>query len=291
MATKQTPAARYNEVIRRMIGDIEVFCQEHTIDHRFVGGVSYGGLLNKQTAYTIDITNRTIKLRSHNPLVLLRPDGTVRDIDIVYLTQDSAAIVKLKSYINKLKWDTRRTISFTPSVSFEGPVSFIGHTISSQFLQYVTEIGVKNGAYYLVFDQVVQSISYASLEPWTLVLADGTRYTTRNPIADYYAYQFRSPSGIKPKDVEKLVYLKKLADAVTKEGKKYHIDYRSAQYYGPWKLYIKNLSRSTLPSVQSKRKITHWYWSTFGTQFAHGRGLLGKTLLGFYNLVVRLKQS
>lgn len=290
MATKQKSESRYNEVMKQMIREIEDYCHKNAVDHRFVGGVSYGGLLNERTTYSIDIKNRTIKLRGHNPLVLLRSDGTVRDIDIIFLTQEAEVISKLKKFINKLKWDTRLKISFTPSISFEGPIPFTGATISGQFLQYVTEIGLKNGAYYLIFDQVVQPISYASLEPWTLVLGDGLTYTTRNPIADFLAYQFRSPSGIKPKDVEKLSHLKKLADAVKREGKKYHIDYRSAQYYGPWKSYIKNLTHSTIPSIKSKRIITQWYWKTLGTRFAHGQGLLGKFLLGLYNLAVRLKQ-
>ncbi len=274
-----------------MIREIEDFCHKNAVDHRFVGGVSYGGLLNAKTRYTIDIRNRTIRLTNHNPLVLLRADGTVRDIDIVFFTLESATITKLKRFIEKLKWDTRRKISFTPSISFEGPIPFTGETISDKFLQYVTEIGVKNGTYYLVFDQVVQPISYASLEPWTLVLSDGLTFTTRNPIADYFAYQFRSPSGIKPKDVEKLKHLKKLADTVIRHGKKYHVDYRSTQYYKPWKEYIARLSRSTLPSVRSKRIITHWYWNTLGTRFAHGRGLLGKLLLGLYNFGARLRHQ
>jgi hypothetical protein len=279
----------YAQVMRSMIADIEQFCVKNNIDHRFVGGVSYGGLLNKTTTYDIDIVNRTVHLKNHNTLALLREDGTVKDIDFIFLTTSSSDILKLKKFTNRLKWNTRLKISFTPSISFEGPLPFIGSTIPGQFFQYVTEIGVKNGQYYLVFENIVQAISHASLEPWTLILEEGMSYTTRNPIADYYAYQFRSPSGVKPKDIEKLIHLKKLVRAVEKAGRAVHVNYRSADYFKPWQKYIETLTESTFPSVQSKRAITSWYWSTWGTNFAHGKGITGKILLGLYNLVSRLK--
>ena len=39
-----------------------------------------------------------------------------------------------------------------------------------------------------MFDEIKEKISNDSLEPWTVILENGVRYTTRNPLADYYAY-------------------------------------------------------------------------------------------------------
>lgn len=290
MKPKRNTQHQYGTVMKEMILTIENYCRRNKIDHRFVGGISYGGLLNDKTSYRIDVQKKVIHLTRNNPLFLLREDGTVRDIDFIFLVTDPKKIVPLKKFVNETKWRTRLKISFTPSISFEGPVVFEDDHIPQQFLQYVTAIGFKKGQYYLVFDKIRQPIPIKSLESWSVELEDGTRYTTRSPIADYYAYQFRAPSGVKPKDVDKVARLKKLAHAVAAEGKKYSINYESKEYYGLWKRYVNSLQKSRLPSVQSKRMVLTWYWSTIGTRLAHGKGIVGKTLLALFNLITRIRQ-
>ncbi len=277
----------FPSVMEEMVQQIEEFGKQHHISHRFVGGISYGGLLNDRTTYTIDVLNREVYLKRHNPLTLLREDGTVRDLDLIFLTQNQTEIRRLKEFIRELKWKTRNKISFTPSISIEGVRSIDDKTKTEQFFQYVTEIGLKNGRYYLWFDEIKEKISAESLEAWTVVLENGMRYTTRNPLADYYAYQFRSPSGVKLKDIEKVKLLKKLSNAVIKEGLAVSITYTSKRYYQPWQSFIRKLQKSTLPAVLSKRAILAWYWETLGTSFAHGKGVLGKILFGIFNTVTR----
>ena len=82
----------YPAIMEEMVLDLELFCKNNDINHRFVGGISYGGLLNDKTVYTIDISNRKIELKKHNPVTLLRDDGTVRDIDIIFFTQNQSDI-------------------------------------------------------------------------------------------------------------------------------------------------------------------------------------------------------
>lgn len=277
----------YPSIMEEMIVELESFGKENSINHRFVGGISYGGLLNEKTSYEIDVLKREIKLKRHNQLTLLRDDGTVRDIDLIFLTQNQTKILKLKEYVRELKWKTRNKISFTPSISIEGVRLIEDKQKSGQFFQYVTEIGIKNSQYYLMFDEIKEKISPNSLESWAVVLENGVSYTTRNPLADYYAYQFRSPSGIKQKDVEKVKLLKKLSVQVIKEGVKNSILFNSKQYYQPWQQYIRRLQRSTLPAVLSKRAILAWYWQTIGTSFSHGKGALGKAIFGIYNTLTR----
>lgn len=277
----------YPSIMEEMIVDLQTFGKENAINHRFVGGISYGGLLNEKTSYEIDVLKREIKLKKHNQLTLLRDDGTVRDIDLIFLTQNQTKILKLKEHVRELKWKTRNKISFTPSISIEGVRPIVDKQKTGQFFQYVTEIGVKKNQYFLMFDEIKEKISADSLEPWTVILENGVRYTTRNPLADYYAYQFRSPSGVKQKDIEKVRLLKKLSAQVLKEGTKNSISYNSKQYYQSWQQYIRKLQRSTLPAVLSKRAILAWYWQTIGTSFSHGKGVLGKALFGIFNTVTR----
>jgi hypothetical protein len=156
----------------------------------------------------------------------------------------------------------------------------------------VTVIGVETelDKAYLMFERVIQEVSWKSFEPWTLTLENGLSFTTRNPIGDYFAYQFRSPGGIKPKDIEKLIFLKRLVDDLTEKGVQNGISYFSNEYYGTWQEYIHRLEKSRIPSIQSKRFITSLYWKTIGTPLAHGRGLIGRPMLAIYHFIMRLRQ-
>ncbi|MEK7070422.1 MAG: hypothetical protein AAB966_01310, partial [Patescibacteria group bacterium] len=240
--------------------------------------------------WKINIKKRNIILSNHTPLRLLRPDKTVKDIDLIFFRDDRAKVENLKTFVTEMKRDIRIRTGLTPPISFEG--AFYFDKSPKQFLQYVTVIGVqkKLNEPYLMFDRVQQKISWESLEAWTVTLENGITYTTRNPIADYFAYQFRVPSGIKPKDVEKLIYLNKIVDDIKEAGKKVDIDYFSSDYYGSWQDYIDQLGKSTLPSVKMKRFITYIYWKTIGTPLAHGKGFIGKGILALFNFFVKLRQ-
>lgn len=270
-----------------MVRAIEEYALTHHIDHRFVGGMSYGGLLNKDTKYKIDIAKRTITLTGHNPLLLIRPDKSIRDIDIILCSYLPDKLPALKKFLNQLKWQARLKHGYTPPISFEGPAPY--GSVPQGVMQLVTTLQARGSTIYLVFDRIHQQISHASLEPWTVVLEDGTSYTTRNPIADYYAYQFRSPAGVKPKDRKKLVFLKNLAEAVIVKGKKRGINYESKEYFGPWITFISQLEQSTLASVRFKRALTRLYWNTIGTTLAHGRGI-GKPIFAIFNFFTRHTQ-
>lgn len=287
MISRSTRAHEEKTVVRNMVKAIEDYGRSNGLDHRFVGGISYGGLLADETSYKIDIVKRTVRLAGHNPLLLLRPDKSVRDIDLILCSYHPEKIAPLKRFLNKLKWQVRIKLGFTPPVSFEGLVPY-GSTPQG-LMQYVTTMQVRDDEILLVFDKIRQPVSHVSLEPWTVILEDGTSYTTRNPIADYYAYQFRSPAGVKPKDINKLIHLKKLTDTIVEAGHKKGIDYMSDEYYGPWQEYINKLENSTLPSVRSKRFLTQLYWKTIGTTLAHGKGI-GKPIFAIFNFFTRHTQ-
>lgn len=276
--------------LSKVILAIEQYCRKKNIIHRFVGGVSYGGLLNKHTTYTIDIAEKTVRLSLHNPLSLMRIDGTIRDIDLIIFCPAKKESSHLKNYIYEMESIAAKAHTPFPVVSIENAI--YEPEIRNTTAQFVTAIEItKHNDLFLTFDDITQRISWESLEPWQVILEDGTSFTTRNPIADYYAYQVRAPGGIKPKDREKIKWLKKLSESVIDEGKKYEptTDYTSDMYYGSWKEYMKRLDGTSHVRIRIKKFLLALYWHTIGTTLAHGKGLL-RYILVFSNQFTGVKQ-
>jgi hypothetical protein len=283
-------------IMQDIISRIEEFCTKENINHRFVGGVSFGGLLNKQTTYEVNIAKKEIKLFNHNILKLTRSDRSVKDIDIIYFCNNGQKVKLLKKFIASIIDETDNTVSFKPSITVEGAI-YLPWQKRNKILQFVTTIEVQSNDYSqntdvsLTFDSLSQKISWESLEPWTVILEDRTKYTVRNPIADYYAYQFRAPCGLKPKDKHKMKNLQNLMNEVIKKGQEDAIDYTSAKYFKPWQAFVTKIDKSKSFSIMIKKGITRWYWRTIGTSLAHGKGFLGGFLLhAFSNKFTGVKQ-
>lgn len=253
-----------------IITTIEEYCVKHNLNHRFVGGVSFGGLVNENTSADIDNDSKTIKLINHNKETLLRSDKTVRDIDIIFFCEDRTKLTKFAAFIKRLEKEAKNKTQF-PDISYE-PTIYPSFGKRNPFAQFVTALEVdKKNHLFLTFDDVQQQISWESVEPWKVVLENSVQFTVRNPIADYYAYLFRSPGGPKPKDEKKLKDLKKLADHMMKVGKKHDpvIDYASEIYYGSWQTYIDKLNKTENPVTNTKKFWLRVYWMTIGTLLAH----------------------
>ncbi len=267
---------------------IENFCQKNKIEHRFVGSISYGGLLTKTTTWKIDIKKKRIHLYRTHELTPLREDRTIRDIDIILLSRDQTKILQLKQYLLQLKQEYQTKTPF-PLISIEAAI-YPKFGKRNPLLQLVTGLEVdKNNQIYLTFDVIKQPISRKSLEPWTLILPNNHAYTTRNPIADYYAYIFRSPAGIKPKDIIKVQLLQKLSSDIMQQGKKKNIDYLADNYYGNWKKFIAKLEKSDTFTIRTKKYLLRNYWRTIGTDVAHGKGIWS-LFLSFSNQFTGVKQ-
>lgn len=272
-----------------IVNDIEVFCKQENIDHRFVGGVSYGGLLTKGTKWKIDISKKIIQLTNYNTLALKRKDNTVRDIDIIIFCQDKKKITLLKQYISLLKKKTSQERVPFPLVSIEATL-YPNLGKRSTLFQFVSALEVnKKKQLFLVFQTVRQFITWKSIEPWTVHLYNSISFTTRNPVADYYAYMFRSPAGIKPKDIKKIQRLQKLTSSVIIQGKKSQIDYLSDAYFGTWKTFIEQLEKSGDFTIRIKKYILKTYWESIGTKIAHGSGIWS-ILLSLSNQFTGIKQ-
>src|SRR5579864_8247628 len=92
-----------NQVLSKIISDLETYCKKNTLNHRFVGSVSYGGLLNKKTTFKINIKKKEVMLEHHNKLSFLRADNSIRDIDIILFCDDRQKIDRFKKFIGELR--------------------------------------------------------------------------------------------------------------------------------------------------------------------------------------------
>ncbi len=243
------------------VKELQSLLEENHVEHRFVGGASFGGLLNEKTSWQIDISKRSITLKNANLLPLYREDGTMKDIDLISLSPEKLPL----SVVQYMSNPTHPPTVIEPAIFAPQKINAIA--------QLVTDIYVdKHHQPFLVFEPIRQLISWESLEPWT-VHVNNIQYTVRNPIADYFAYQFRSPSGVKPKDEKKVILIKKLVTDIIKEGKKHHIDYLSDMYYGTWEKYVHDLHSSADSMVKGKQLFMSLYWATIGEYLAHGKGI------------------
>lgn len=279
--------------LNNIIQTIEKYCNKEQLNHRFVGGVSFGGLVNKQTQYIINLEKKTITLHDHNPLLLMRSDDSIRDIDIIFFCNDNKKLLDFKKFLIDLEREAQKKKQLFPYISVENAIyDTLG--IRNPINQFVTALEIdKKGNIYLTFDELQQEISWMSLEPWLLILEDKTEYTVRNPIADYYAYIFRSPGGIKPKDEQKVFVLKKLKEDIVMLGLEHQpqkINFDSDEYYKTWEKYIDKLNKSTSLRIRLKIAFMWLYWRTLGTPLTHGRGLLGKSISPFFNQFTGIKQ-
>lgn len=275
-----------------VIRALEDYCTEHKLAHKFVGGVSYAGLLNPHTTFDIDIKHRIVSLKKHNELTSTRHDQTIRDIDLIVFTPDKSKLLELKQFIKHLPENIK--IKDFPHISVEASI-YPSMGRMQTWLQFVTSLQVDtdaefgHGNIYLVFDQIREQISWKSLEDWQIKLENGLSYTVRHPLADYLAYHFRMPSGIKPKDEEKVKLMLPLVHRTLALGKKEGIDYESKEYYGSWMHFVKRLELAH-GWTRTKADIMKWYWSSIGTDLAHGKGPVGKFLLNFSNAFTGVQQ-
>jgi hypothetical protein len=146
---------------------------------------------------------------------------------------------------------------YFPPVSIEPVVT--PHTPPSKLPQFVTALIYDGKNYFFQFDTIKQAIPKSTLQPWHLQLPSGSKITVRHPYADYLAYHFRTPSGLKPKDRHKVTLLKNLSDMLTDKA-----DYQT------WEYYIKALTNAS-GKTAFKAKLTNLYWNTIGPSLAHSR--------------------
>lgn len=255
------------------------YCQEHGLDHRFVGG-TLTDLIGPQTEFGIDIFKRTVTLKNPNDPTSERSDGTVKDIDMVVFTPDQSKFLEARREF--AEWGSRAKSQglVFPTISLEA-ARYPHWPRRNNLTQFVTAWEVDGkGIPHLAFGSIDETIKSASIEPWKIDLGGGTQITTFNPVAHALCYSLRVPSGIKPKDMEIIgryddsVIGSPFSKMLLVEGLRNGVNYNDV--FREWADYIEALSKGSDLMIRLKRIITGVYWNTVGTQISHGSGIFGR---------------
>ncbi|OGD87242.1 hypothetical protein A3H83_00010 [Candidatus Roizmanbacteria bacterium RIFCSPLOWO2_02_FULL_39_8] len=269
--TQEKDAPSEDEYLQ-IISDIESYCRENELDHRFVGG-TVTDLIGPETEFQIDVAERRIKLINANKPRMIREDGSVKDMDLVVFTKSREEFLRAKSEFERKEAEAKTQNKPFPQISIESAYQ-PDWPKRNKLKQFVSAFEFnQNGSSHLAFGDTTQEISPETLQPWTINIDGWNQITVFNPVAHRLCYELRVPSGLKPKDVAKMPPLENFAYAVITAGLDSGIDYRIV--YNSWWTYIQKLQRFPDPLTKVKGKITEVWWKTLGTSVTHGKGMLG----------------
>lgn len=284
-----------DEFFVQTLGEVENLCTGLGIDHRFVGG-TISDMLRPDTRMDINPEERTITLDPFNSPTMLRPDGTVKDVDLVCFGRNQSEIREAVSGFREIATEAKGLGLPCPYTSIES-AKWVesGREEGTIFLrdwgkrlrQWVTAFEVQqdsnSGCHLsLAIDPVRQEIPWRSVEPWR-IKAGNLTLTAFNPYTHWMCYWIRVPSGLKKKDLKQLpdygglsriTFLKKFAVAFVEQLKeKTGVDIRGD--YDPWWQYRQALAEAHDGLLPLKRTLEGVYWDSIGTAFSRGRGFLG----------------
>lgn len=256
----------------QIVSDIESYCQDNGLDHRFVGG-TVSDLIGPETEFQIYVAARRIRLVNANKPTMIREDGSVKDMDLVVFTKSREDFLRAKSTFERRETEAKAQNQPFPQISIEAAYQ-PDWPERNKLKQFVSAFEFdQDGNPSLVFGDTNQEIGAETLQPWTIDIDGWNQITTFNPVAHRLCYELRVPSGLKPKDVAKMPPLEKFATAVIKEGLESGIDYHLE--FNSWWAYIQKLQRFPDPLTRVKGIITEVWWETLGTSVTHGKGMLG----------------
>lgn len=169
-----------------------------------VGGVVTSALLEPSTV--IDVEKQRIIVDPGFAVSGVRPDGTIRDIDLIVFTTD-------KEEVGNYSQQLRRQLAV--AVGEEGvvpEVSAAGYETSrldtEPWLQFVSQFVLLDKRVYLKLGHVVQEIPRSSQEDtWELVWGDSA-FLVLHPLAHLCSYLTRSVTGVRPKDSKNVQLLR-----------------------------------------------------------------------------------
>ncbi len=257
----------------------EIFNQAE-VEHRFVGGI-VTDTLGADTIVKVDSLNRQANIYYHRPFSLIRPDQTVKDLDVIgfslYPESYREAERKLAEEARLAK---QKGLPY-PDISTEATY-YPGWRKRNRTIQLVSTFDVDDEEkLYLNFGSISQQIPWETVDPWVMTFDGGLKFTTINPVGLMKCYSLRTYAGIKKKD---------LAPAVLHEGVAYSkmdLIARAAQFvddqafldqqeyfgiYQSWDEYTDRLLNHPDGLTRVKALVTRLYWNTIGPSVAHGRG-------------------
>lgn len=267
-----------------VINCIEDYCKSANLDHRFVGG-TVSDFIGPQTDYQIDAKQRKVVLINPNQPSMIRPDQTVKDIDIVVLTPDRQKFVEATQELGGLQASKSKTGAAFPFISIEA-ARHADWPPRNSWKQFVSAFEYNSaGQPHLVFGVTGRRINPDSLQPWNVDIGNGMEITSFHPLGHMLCYALRVPSGVKRKDksvlgekefgaFNKMGLLGRLAVRTREEEAQAGLNY--SQSFREWADYIRTLSRNPDMLTKVKSVVTRLYWDTIGTTVAHGSGIFAK---------------
>ncbi len=264
---------RYLEIL----SNIEQYFRQANLDHRIVGG-TVTDFIGPNTSFRIDPETRTVKLINPNGTTLTRPDGTIKDIDVIIFSPNRYKFEEAKRDVRAWGESNGQPL---PNISIEA-ARYPDWPERNKLKQFVTAFEYdKEGNPFLAFGSTKQEIRQNSLAPWTMNI-DGISITILNPVAHALCYALRNPSGVKKKDKDRIGDTKhnkmgvvgRFAHQVLIAGREKGVDYK--ENYRGWLDYIHALRNNPDPLTGAKSRIIKLYWDTVGTSVSHGVGILHK---------------
>lgn len=274
----------------QVIYDIEQYCQDNELDHRFVGG-TLTDFIGPQTDYLIDPKRKKVTLINPKEPSLMRSDDTVKDVDLVIFTPDREKFERAKAVFEDWEVKAKEGGRFFPFISVEA-ARHPDWPKRNKLKQFVSAFEYdEEGKPHLVFGSTNRTINQDSLETWTVDTGNGVEITTFHPLGHVLCYALRVPSGVKRKDktilgskeagcgnFNKMGLLGRFAVKTVEAGRETGLDGREP--FKEWVDYIHTLSRNPDPLTRVKRWVTGLYWNTIGTKVAHGGGIFAKLSTG-----------
>ena len=158
-----------------------------------VGGLATAALRHPST--TID-TAGVVSTTYEADMPALRPNGTVRDVDILV-----DAVLEPQT-VQQAKEAALTAVAGRLEVSLFGFDN--AHEHAADKLSFLSRrVMDQEGQRYHQLGPIRQKVPEESYETWTLELPNGSRVPMLHPVGHVLAYRGRSVSGLRPKDTEK----------------------------------------------------------------------------------------
>ena len=174
-------------------------------DVQVIGGVSISAMAHPDAYF--DIQQREITVPDDFSLPSRRPDGSLRDIDVLVNSADQARVQQVETDLretigNKLE---HSVFSILPNRLLERQrANPFGMVALRTLLSNRYEASAGASTYIKSLFPFSATIDPESMETWTLVVGDQQRVPVPHPGTTLLNYMTRSVSGIRPRDKDKL---------------------------------------------------------------------------------------
>lgn len=261
-----------NQKFLEFLKKVQEMCKE--LDFRLVGGALTNFITPQTTIASLDCKKRTLTLKNHAYPTKKRKDGSLVDVDMICFSDNFSQIASVKKILTEWERGEAKKGNPLPHIALEPAIHWKWQKNRNNIFQFVTGIDVdKTGKLYLSFDSLSEEIPWSTIEPWSIILENGMKLQTLNPYAHMLRYYMRMPSGLKPKDKEKMKknlepFVKEFLHQANSQGKDFEKEYVS------WNRFTHNLTTNQDTPIWIKASLTNLYWHTIGTTLAHGKGFL-----------------